>query len=120
MELKFVDLVDGQQLFICDIRVGEYRDPMLEPIRKVKPVKVIFVKDDECFVTVKKDETPSRKKIAIWDTTDCRSHGVPVKMFTTLAEAKICYKEQRQAIVKAINDKVNTLNELAREAIERL
>lgn len=120
--------LDGNILYICDLR---YNSADNKPIRHIKPTKVIVVSNKETnkrifyseshFKKIGKNDKPIGSPISLFDNTGYRSYaGEPVEVFNTLEECESRYNELVDIAVEKLTKFRDSQYELLSKRIDAL
>lgn len=115
-------LRDGERFFISDLRAAE--NPLNKPIRNVKPVEVVVQSNSSLpatkkiyysrshFRTLNANGSPSSKIIALFDNTGYRMRsGTPLRVFTSMDEAKASYLRQREVAISTMKASISKMQD---------
>jgi len=121
--------LNGQMVWICDLRYDNYGD---KPIRHIRPTKALVRDNKETtkniyyseshFVELNKKDEPIKSKVhSVFDSTGFRSRtGTPLQVFNNEADCRKAYTSQvsvaihglenhKKSVVKTIDDKIEEL-----------
>ena len=113
--------MDGENVFVCDIRHNG--NPFEKFLRNVEPTAVIVVPEHQikktiyysnsAFLKLKKDGSPSKTPIVLFDNTGYRSYaGTPLNIYTTMEEAVTKYNEQKSKIKEDMKSHIKHLENI--------
>jgi len=121
--------LDNKVVFICDIRHNG--NPFEKFIRNIEPTEVMIMSNNTLpknkriyyseshFVKLKKDKTPSKTVIGLFDNTGYRSYsGVALNVFDNMDECKKIYNNQKKKIAEDMEIEIENLTEKMKNFIK--